>query len=92
VIEFAGEAIRALSMEGRMTVCNMAIEARRPRRHDRARRDDLRLPQGPSAGAARAPSWEQAVDVLAHAAARDAGAHFDDEVVRSMPPSCRAAW
>ena len=26
-IEFAGEAITALSMEGRMTVCNMAIEA-----------------------------------------------------------------
>ncbi len=26
VIEYAGEAIRALSMEGRMTVCNMAIE------------------------------------------------------------------
>ncbi|AKD25451.1 3-isopropylmalate dehydratase, large subunit [Polynucleobacter duraquae] len=26
-IEFAGEAIRNLSMEGRMTVCNMAIEA-----------------------------------------------------------------
>ncbi|MFN9708463.1 MAG: 3-isopropylmalate dehydratase large subunit [Burkholderiales bacterium] len=26
-IEFAGPAIRALSMEGRMTVCNMAIEA-----------------------------------------------------------------
>ncbi|MEO5697370.1 MAG: 3-isopropylmalate dehydratase large subunit [Burkholderiaceae bacterium] len=26
-IEFAGTAIRALSMEGRMTVCNMAIEA-----------------------------------------------------------------
>jgi 3-isopropylmalate/(R)-2-methylmalate dehydratase large subunit len=25
-IEFAGEAIQALSMEGRMTVCNMAIE------------------------------------------------------------------
>ncbi len=27
VIEYAGEAIRALSMEGRMTVCNMTIEA-----------------------------------------------------------------
>jgi 3-isopropylmalate/(R)-2-methylmalate dehydratase large subunit len=27
VIEFAGDAIQALSMEGRMTVCNMAIEA-----------------------------------------------------------------
>ncbi|MFK8080908.1 MAG: 3-isopropylmalate dehydratase large subunit [Granulosicoccus sp.] len=26
-IEFAGEAIRALSMEGRMSVCNMSIEA-----------------------------------------------------------------
>ena len=27
VIEFAGSAIRSLDMEGRMTVCNMAIEA-----------------------------------------------------------------
>jgi 3-isopropylmalate/(R)-2-methylmalate dehydratase large subunit len=27
VLEYAGEAIRALSMEGRMTVCNMSIEA-----------------------------------------------------------------
>ena len=26
VIEYAGSAIRALSMEGRMTVCNMTIE------------------------------------------------------------------
>jgi len=26
-LEFAGEAIRSLSMEGRMTLCNMAIEA-----------------------------------------------------------------
>ncbi|HDZ09057.1 3-isopropylmalate dehydratase large subunit [Pseudohongiella sp.] len=26
-IEFGGEAIRSLSMEGRMTICNMAIEA-----------------------------------------------------------------
>src|SRR5215472_15451802 len=27
VIEYAGEAVRALSMEGRMTICNMSIEA-----------------------------------------------------------------
>ena len=27
VIEYRGEAVRALSMEGRMTVCNMSIEA-----------------------------------------------------------------
>ena len=51
VIEYAGAAIRALSMEGRMTVCNMTIEARRAGRPDRAGRDDLRLSQGPAAGA-----------------------------------------
>ena len=33
-IEFAGSTIRGLSMEGRMTLCNMAIEAG-ARRHDR---------------------------------------------------------
>src|SRR5207253_6782548 len=27
VIEYAGEAVRALSMEGRMTLCNMSSEA-----------------------------------------------------------------
>ena len=27
VVEYTGEAIRELSMEGRMTVCNMSIEA-----------------------------------------------------------------
>jgi 3-isopropylmalate/(R)-2-methylmalate dehydratase large subunit len=27
VVEYTGEAIRALSMEERMTVCNMSIEA-----------------------------------------------------------------
>src|SRR5205823_10761815 len=27
VIEYAGEAVRSLSMEGRMTLCNMTIEA-----------------------------------------------------------------
>src|SRR6202142_4134008 len=32
VIEYAGSAIRALSMEGRMTICNMSIEAGAPAR------------------------------------------------------------
>ena len=27
MLEYAGEAIEALSMEGRMTLCNMSIEA-----------------------------------------------------------------
>ena len=27
VIEYAGDTVRALSMEGRMTLCNMSIEA-----------------------------------------------------------------
>ena len=51
VLEYAGEAIRALSMEGRMTVCNMSIEGGATRRLDRARREDLRLSQGPPEGA-----------------------------------------
>ena len=46
VIEYRGSAIRALSMEGRMTVCNMSIEAGRPGRHGRPRRHHLRLPRG----------------------------------------------
>ena len=48
VIEYRGSAIRALSMEGRMTVCNMSIEAGATRRADRARRHDVRLPRGPA--------------------------------------------
>ena len=32
IIEYRGSAIRALSMEGRMTVCNMSIEAGAQRR------------------------------------------------------------
>ena len=36
IVEYRGDAIRALSMEGRMTVCNMSIEAG-ARRDDRSR-------------------------------------------------------
>ena len=47
-IEFAGSAIRALSMEGRMTVCNMAIEA--GARAGMVAVDDttIAVPQGPA--------------------------------------------
>ena len=31
-VEFGGSAIRSISMEGRMTICNMAIEAGARRR------------------------------------------------------------
>ena len=47
VLEYTGEAIRALSMEERMTVCNMSIEAGARAGHDRSGRDDLRLPARP---------------------------------------------
>ena len=49
-IEFAGEAVRALSMEGRMTVCNMTIEAG-ARAGLIAPEDHLRLCNGPPDGA-----------------------------------------
>ena len=47
VIEYTGEAVRGLSMEERMTVCNMSIEAGRQGRHDRSRREDHRVPPRP---------------------------------------------
>ncbi|MBB6581825.1 3-isopropylmalate dehydratase large subunit [Ralstonia solanacearum] len=77
-MEFGGSAIRALSMEGRMTVCNMAIEA--GARAGMVGVDDITLeyikgrpfaPQG--------VEWEQAVAYwrLLHS---DEGAHFDHVV------------
>ena len=39
VIEYRGSAIEALSMEARMTICNMSIEAGRQGRADRPRPD-----------------------------------------------------
>ncbi len=43
VIEYAGSAITAMTMEARMTVCNMSIEARRARGHGRAGRHHVCL-------------------------------------------------
>ena len=41
VLEYRGEAIRQLSMEARMTICNMSIEAGARAGHDRPGRDHL---------------------------------------------------
>jgi len=79
VIEYAGEAIRALSMEGRMTVCNMTIEA--------GARAGLVAPDETTFAYAKgrpmAPKgelWDKAVAYW-KTLATDPGAHFDAEVV-----------
>ena len=87
VIEFAGSAIQSLSMEGRMTVCNMTIEG--GARAGLVAPDEKTFaylegrPRTPKGGA-----WEQARqywDTL-HS---DEGAEFDEEVVLKagdLPP------
>ena len=50
-VEYAGPAIEALSMPGRMTICNMTIEGGGRAGHDRPRRDHLRVGAGPRRGA-----------------------------------------
>ncbi|MCZ4289668.1 3-isopropylmalate dehydratase large subunit [Hoeflea alexandrii] len=87
VIEFAGEAIRALSMEGRMTVCNMTIEggARAgliaPDEKTYAYfKDRPRAPKG--------KAWDMAVEYW-KTLPSDEGAHYD-KIVRldaaALPP------
>jgi 3-isopropylmalate/(R)-2-methylmalate dehydratase large subunit len=78
VIEYAGDVIRSLSMEGRMTVCNMSIEAGAragmiaPDATTYAYIDGRpRAPMGAAWNMARA-YWETLPT--------DAGAHFDREV------------
>lgn len=74
-IEFAGAAIRALSMEGRMTVCNMAIEA--GARAGLVAVDDKTIAylQGRPL-APKGVEWDQAVAYW-KGLHSDAGAHFD---------------
>jgi len=78
IVEYRGEAIRALSMEGRMTVCNMSIEA--GARAGTIAPDDVTFrylegrPHAP-AGAA----WSEALDRW-RALPTDAGARYDREV------------
>jgi 3-isopropylmalate/(R)-2-methylmalate dehydratase large subunit len=77
-IEFAGSAIRSLSMEGRMTVCNMAIEA--GARAGMVAVDDTTIEylKGRSFSPT-GPEWDQAVATwrMLHS---DADAKFDTEV------------
>ena len=87
VIEYDGEAIRALSMEGRMTVCNMSIEA--------GARAGLIAPDEKTfeylKGRPKSPkgaAWEQAV-AFWKTLKTDEGAHFDEEIrldASSLPP------
>ena len=70
VIEYRGEAIRALSMDERMTVCNMSIEARRARRHDRAGRDDVRVSATAGRVRPQGADWDARARALAAIAAR----------------------
>ena len=51
IVEYRGQAIEELSMEGRMTVCNMSIEWGAKAGLDRTRPDDVRLHRGPCRGA-----------------------------------------
>jgi 3-isopropylmalate/(R)-2-methylmalate dehydratase large subunit len=87
VIEYAGEAIRALSMEGRMTVCNMSIEG--------GARAGMIAPDEKTyafiKGRPKAPkgaAWEMAMNYW-RTLHTDEGAHFD-RVVRldatKLPP------
>lgn len=80
-IEFAGDAIQALSMEGRMTVCNMTIEA--GSRAGIIAVDDTTInylkgrPFSPSAD-----NWDKAVEAWSDLHS-DAGAIFDKTIVLS---------
>ncbi len=75
VVEYTGEAIRALSMEGRMTVCNMSIEAGARAGMIAPDEKTLAYIQGkPFAPAGEA--WEQAVAAW-RALPTDEGAAYD---------------
>ena len=79
VVEYRGSTIRSLSMEGRMTVCNMSIEA--GARAGMVAPDDTTF--GWLEGRPRAPKgkgWEAALDHW-RTLVTDEGATFDREVV-----------
>src|SRR5690349_14238804 len=79
VLEYRGDAIRALSMEGRMTVCNMSIEA--GARAGVIAPDDTTFAYLEGRPAApKGKAWEQALDDW-RALRTDDGAPFDKEIM-----------
>ena len=79
VVEYTGEALRALSMEGRMTICNMSIEA--GARAGMVAPDDTTFSylEG-RPGAPRDAEWERALDEW-RALRTDGGVEYDETVV-----------
>jgi 3-isopropylmalate/(R)-2-methylmalate dehydratase large subunit len=78
VVEYAGEAIRALSMEGRMTICNMSIEA--GARAGMVAPDETTFAYLESRPASpKGAAWERALDRWQKLRTDD-GAVFDREV------------
>ena len=77
-IEYAGEAVRALSMEGRMTVCNMSIEAGARAGLVAFDETTQRYVEG-RPFAPTGEEWESALEQWADLRS-DEGAHFDAEV------------
>ena len=78
-IEFAGSAIESLSMEGRMTVCNMAIEAGARAGLVAVDEKTIAYTKGRDM-APKAADWDKAVAYW-NTLHSDAGAHFDTTVV-----------
>jgi 3-isopropylmalate/(R)-2-methylmalate dehydratase large subunit len=78
IIEYRGSAIRSLSMEGRMTVCNMSIEA--GAKAGMVAPDDTTFAYIEGRRyAPRGAMWEKALDDW-RSLPTDAGAEFDREV------------
>jgi 3-isopropylmalate/(R)-2-methylmalate dehydratase large subunit len=84
VIEYAGQAVRALSMEGRMTLCNLTIEGGAAPAWSR-RREDLRLYAGrPRLQRARPGTWPSTIGRASHS---DPDAVFDRDRLIDAAPS-----
>jgi 3-isopropylmalate/(R)-2-methylmalate dehydratase large subunit len=78
VVEYRGEAIRAMSMEGRMTVCNMSIEWGAKAGMVAPDETTFAYLEGRS-HAPKGKDWEAAVDYW-RGLATDPGAEYDREV------------